>query len=199
MRKLLIVSVFIALLCLAFASASDAAYRIGGNWQTEGGGFLEKSFIRVSLSNYGRLEVLSTVTDGTERITGYRVWGELTASGLDVNAWDYQNDITLRVPIPVENFNPSMSEPFEIPPFTIDKLTYRVSLTSVYSGTVRLTGYVDIDGVGECEVKATNAIWKQGTPKPEIPDEESGCNAGAGLCALPALFALFLARRPKTP
>lgn len=189
---------FVLLFALLFVVPAQAAdYRIGGTWLTEGGGFIEKGFLRVSLSDKGWLKVITTYENGVETITGYEVWAELTATDLDINAWDYRNTITLGTPIPVEDFNPSMSDPFKLPPITFDELTYTLELTSVYSGTLKLRGYVDIDVAGRCEVNATNAIWKQGSEKPPIPNESSGCNAGAVLpmAALLAGLAAFASRR----
>ena len=180
-----------AALLLAIAMPAQAAdYRIGGTWQTEGGGFIEKGVLRVSLTDAGWLKVITTYEGGVETITGYEVYGELEASRLGVNAWSYRNTITLGTPIPIKDFNPSMSDPFKLPPITIDDLTYTLELTSVTSGTLKLRGYVDVDVVGRCEVNADNAIWKQGTPKPDIPDSESGCNAGATLPAAAILLGL---------
>lgn len=180
-----------ALLLLVFAVPAQASdYRIGGTWLTEGGGFIEKGIARVALTDSGWLKVITTYEDGVETITGYEVYGKLDASRLDINAWSYRNDITLGTPIPVKDFNPSMSEPFKLPPITVDELTYTLELTSVNSGTLKLRGYVDIDVVGRCEVNADNAIWKEGTPKPDIPDSESGCNAGAALPAMTLLLGL---------
>ena len=189
-------SLLFALLLMVFAVPVQAAdYRIGGTWLTEGGGFIEKGVLRVSLTDSGWLEVITTYEDGLETITGYEVYGKLDASKLGVNAWSYQNTITLGTPIPVRDFNPSMSDPFKLPAITVDDLTYTLELTSVTSGTLKLRGYVDIDVVGRCEVNADNAIWKQGTTKPDIPDSESGCNVGGALPLVLLGVAAVVARR----
>ncbi len=194
--KILLVWVAVVLAVALGASAFASDYRIGGMWLTQGTGYAKKGALRVDLEDKGWLDVITTVSGDLETITAYRVYGELTASKLGINAWSYQNEITLGVPVPIEDFNPSMSEPFRLPSITIDKLTYTLVLTSVYSGTLELTGYVDIDVVGECEVHANNALWKQGTERPDIPDEGSGCSAGAagGLAALFVLAGAFLRR-----
>ena len=185
-----------ALLLLAMAVPAQAAdYRIGGTWLTEGGGFIEKGVLRVSLTDAGWLKVITTYEDGVETITGYEVYAELEATRLDINAWKYRNSITLGTPIPVENFNPTVNDPFKLPPITFDDLTFTLELTSEYSGTLKLRGYVDIDTVGRCEVNADNALWKEGTPKPAIPGTESGCNVGAALPLALLGFATLVARR----
>lgn len=181
MRKKTIVVLLIALLVAGAAFAAD--YLIGGRWLAEGSGYAEK-VVRVSLNAAGTLDISSTVQDGVESITGYDIWCELTASKLGINAWSYRQNQVLSTPIPIKDFNPSMSDPFRLPAFTIDGLTYTVVLTSVSSGTVEIRGDVDIDGVGTCRVSADCVIWKEGTPRPNVSDSDSGCNTGFGVSAL---------------
>ncbi|MDR3331943.1 MAG: hypothetical protein LBT08_04880 [Synergistaceae bacterium] len=175
-----------------FASASD--YRVGGNWLTNGGGFAEKGILRIGLSNNGRLTMRSYMDGDREIITGYYMQGELQATGFNIRAWEQSDNHDYGIPIPLDDFNPSMSDPFSLPPITVDKLTYTVVFNDVNSGTIRLRGYVDIDGVGECEVNADNAIWREGTPRPSVPDTESGCNAGFSAGALAILASCFCLR-----
>ncbi|MDR1481514.1 MAG: hypothetical protein LBI74_02700 [Synergistaceae bacterium] len=180
------------LLALFFFSGSSLAaeYRIGGGarWLTSGGGFAEKGFVRISLTNNGTLTLRSTMENGVERITGYNMQGILEATGFHIDAWEQSDDHNYPIPIEVRNFNPSMSDPFNLPPITIDKLTYTVSFTGVNSGTISLRGYIDIDTVGECEVNADNAMWRSGTERPSVPETESGCDSGAGPLSLVACF-----------
>jgi hypothetical protein len=194
MRKLSIFALVLAVLLTALSPRqAAAAYRIGGRWLTSGGGFAEKGFVRISLNNNGVLTFRSTLNGGVERVTGYNMYGELNATGFNINAWRQSDDHDYAIPIEVRDFNPSMSNPFVMPTFAIGKLTYTVIFTDVNSGTIRLRGYIDVDGVGECEVNADNAIWREGTSRPNVPDTESGCNTGAGPLALfaPALGLLL--------
>jgi hypothetical protein len=193
LRNLLVLLIFAA--ALSHETARAAAYRLGGRWLLEGDGFAEKSILRVSLNTNGRLAIKSDIADGSESLTGYDVYGELNASRLDINTWSYQNECKLSPAIEVGSFNPTMSNPFRLPPFTVDKLTYAVTLTSVNSGTVNISGYVDIDTVGRTAINADCAIWREGTPKPAIPDTGSGCDMGTGALGLLALSAIFLGRR----
>lgn len=187
--------IFMLAAALFSCAALAAGNSISDNWFVEGSGFAQKGILRVSLNANGGLDIKSRFVDGTEYITGYETWGELNASRLGINTWRYGDKYELSAPIEVRSFNPTMSEPFRLPPFTIDKLTYRVVLTSANSGTVDISGYVDIDTVGETEINADCAIWREGTPMPDIPDTESGCDAGSGASALLALGAVLLSRR----
>jgi hypothetical protein len=178
--------------------ASGGARAVGGDWLFYGEGFAEKSFLRVSMYANGTLEIKSSAAGGTEEISGYEVWGELDASRLGINAWDYHGEHTLARPLHVDDFNPTLNEPYTLPPFSIDGLTYTVEFTSVSSGTVKIRGFVYIDSVGECEVNADCALWRQGTKMPEIPDTGSGCEtAGAGSTLAAAVIAAFASVRGR--
>jgi hypothetical protein len=167
--------------------AYGATQTVGGSWLVEGGGYAKKSVLRVELTTNGMLDIRSSTADEKEILTGYEVWGELNASRLGINAWSYHNDYELSPPVEAGRFEPTLNEPYRLPTFTIDGLSYTIVLTSENSGTVNISGYVDIDVVGRTDVNADCAIWRQGTPKPVIPDSTSGCDAGAG-----SLLALFL-------
>jgi opacity protein-like surface antigen len=185
-----------ALAAALSASAALAAEKSAADdWYVEGGGYAQKDIVRVSLNTNGGLLIKSQVADGVEYITGYEAWGELNASKLNINAWRYEGKYEFREPVEAGSFNPTLGEPYSLPPFTIDGLTYSVVLTRADAGTVKISGYVDIDVAGRTEINADCAIWRQGTPKPEIPDTESGCDAGAGAPALFALGAALLGRR----
>ena len=191
--------VFAPFLVCALIFSSEApgeAYAVGGRWLFDGEGFIEKSLLRVSLSANGTLDIKSSSEDGAETISGYEVWGELNASRLGINAWSYHGVHSLDWPVPVGEFNPTLSEPYTLPSFSIDKLTYTVEFTSVNSGTIKIRGFVDIDMVGECEVNADCALWRQGTKMPETPDTGSGCKTGSG-AAFAAALAAFMAAKAK--
>jgi hypothetical protein len=193
LRKLLALLIIIALMPCGTALASE--YYLAGRWLAEGGGFAKKSLLRVRLEANGAFDIKSAVENGTERVTGYGVYCELNASRLGINTWSFRTEYELPSPIEVVDFNPTMNDPFRLPPFTIDNLTYTVTLTDANSGTVGISGYVDIDTVGQTEINADCAIWRQGTPKPDIPDTSRGCGIGTGALALLAGGAIFLGRR----
>lgn len=193
LKKLLALLILIALVPCGTARASE--YYLAGRWLAEGGGFAEKSPMRVRLDANGIFDIKSAAGNGTERVTGYGVYCELNASRLGINTWSFRTEYELPSPIEVVDFNPTMNDPFRLPPFTIDKLTYTVTLTDANSGTVGISGYVDIDSVGETEINADCVIWREGTPKPDIPDTSSGCGIGAGALGLLAGGAIFLSRR----
>jgi hypothetical protein len=184
------------LAAVLFTCTADAeGGTVGARWLSSGTGFAERGFVRVRLNADGVLDIKSTDVDGTENITGYEAWGGLNASLLGINTWGYHNKYELSLPIEVGSFNPTVNEPFRLPSFTIDRLTYTVVLTDENSGTVNISGYVDIDMVGDTEINANCAIWREGTPKPETPDTESGCDVGAGALGFIALAALLLRGR----
>lgn len=192
-------AVFIlALACPAFA----AEYRVGGNWLTEGEGFGEKGIVRIELYNKGRLTFYSTISNDVsgdyEILTGYDMYGELEATDLGIKVWSDSDSHTYDTPIILPpNFNPSMSDPFSFPDITIDDITYTLTLTSASSGTLSVRGYVDVDSIGRCEIKGDNALWKEGTDKPDSPDSGSGCSAfGIGAASL-LVLALGLALKRK--
>jgi hypothetical protein len=187
------------LLCVLIFSgeASGGAYTVGGRWLFDGEGFIERSLLRVSLSANGTLDIKSAAAGNAETISGYEVWGELNASRLGINAWSYHGEHSLAWPVAVGEFNPTLSEPYTLPSFSIDKLTYTVEFTSVNSGTVKIRGFVDIDMVGECEVNADCALWRQGTKMPETPGTGSGCETGAGAVPAAALLAAFMKAKGK--
>ncbi|MDR1471582.1 MAG: hypothetical protein LBS75_03580 [Synergistaceae bacterium] len=195
MRRI-IVSLAVLTFVLAFQSIeSDAAYRVGGTaWLVEGGGFVEKDFLRVSLNDAGTLRFTSQTQGDREELIGYEMSGELNATGLGINAWRYSGRDEYEHPIMIEDFNPSMSNPLKLPSFVIDDLTYTVEFTSVTSGRVMVKGYIDVDVVGRCEVKGENVIWKAGTPKPKPSSEASGCDSGASWLAFPCLLAAHALR-----
>ena len=199
MRKLSIMCCAL-LLFLLTATAGFAAptQTIGGKWLAEGAGFAEKSILRVELTADGYINIHSTISGDVETITGYDVSATLHATKAEFNAWSYSDTEQLAAPIPITDFNPTVSDPLTLPSFTVDGLTYTITLTSTTSGTVKLRGNVNIDGFGNCEVNADCALWKEGTPKPDIPDTGSGCNAGAAGILAMLFIPMALIGRHKT-
>jgi hypothetical protein len=175
-----------------FSKAAFADYDVGGSWLLEGGGYAQKSILRVELTDDGVLDIQTQVEDGVRYVLGYSVNLWLNASKLGINAWKYSKTVSLQIPVPIPELDPTLNDPFELPPVTVDKLTYAVAFTTTTSGTVNIYGKLDIDVVGEVEINSASAIWKEGTEKPDIPDVASGCNAGAGTGAKIAGMALAL-------
>lgn len=188
MRKIF-VTALIAVFLAASAGAASAAFRVGGNWLTEGEGFGEWDPIRLELHDKGTLTFLSEISGDYELITGYEMYGKLEVTNFGIKVWDDYDSHTYDYPILVPlNFNPSMSNPFVLPPIKFKDLTYTISFTDVTSGTVSVHGFVDVDTIGTCEVKGDNVIWKEGSEKPDTPNTSSGCAVGGA-----GAFALFMA------
>jgi hypothetical protein len=179
---------FFVALGLAGAAFGESSYAIGGRWLVEGEGTAKKDILRVNLFAEGTMDIKSATEDGTESILGYESHATLDASRLGINAWEHYGSYQLPIPVPVSGFDPSMSEPFRLPPFTIDMpdgaLTYTVELTSVHSGTVNISGYINLDIVDRTDINANCAIWREGTPKPDMPEKTWGCDAGSGWASL---------------
>lgn len=191
--------VFMALILAIFVmigACSAEAKGIGGRWLLDGTGFAEKGILRVSLNANGDMDIIASAdASGTEKITEYRLRGELNASRLNINTWKYDHATPVNPPITVNNFNPTVSEPFRLPSFTIQELTYTVELTNETSGTIKIRGFVNIDKVGRCEINADCALWKEGTTRPDAPNSKSGCSAGAGTTIVLVAASLFFLRK----
>ena len=183
MRKTFIRLLLVTML-LSLASVAFAAYDMTGRWLIEGGGYAEKGIVRVELKDEGTLDINTTTKNGVQYITGYTLKIRLNASKLGINAWENNSTITFQNPIPVPSLNPTLNEPFDLPAVTVDRMTYKVRFTKTTSGTVKIYGFMDIDTVGTVEINSDSAVWKQGTPKPIIDDDKSGCNAGFSIIAL---------------
>lgn len=186
MRKTFIRLLLVTML-LSLASVAFAAYDMTGRWLIEGGGYAKKDILRVELSDEGTLDILSKTENGTQYITGYTLNIRLDASKLGIKAWNNTDTATFQVPVPMPEFNPTVNKPFELPAVTVDRMHYQVTFTSINSGTVKIYGFMDVDTAGTIEIDSLSAVWKQGTPKPNIDDKSSGCNT-AGL----SLFTVLL-------
>ncbi|MBQ6971940.1 MAG: hypothetical protein IJP86_06250 [Synergistaceae bacterium] len=202
-----------ALLLLMMMGAFRAeGWELSGTWNIYGTGFVEKSFVRISLGLTGNMEltkrevselsddvaeILSndTVTvmnrrdadENLDCLTGYdiglRVYA-LDKSGLDVKIWDDNLPNGIRIPIVYPELEPTLSEPFTLPAVTDDGLTYQVTFNSENAGKVRIKGYIDTS-IGDIELNSDCAIWKQGTARPSTESEtKSGCDSGMGITAL---------------
>ena len=200
-RRVFCLSV-LALACLLAPGACFAdgvSWNVSGRWLLDGDGFAEKSFVRVSLHAEGDAELYTVVSGDLWYISGYIADVRLTASSLGINTWSDHMEETFsdRIPLPAD-LNPSVDDPFELPPVTTENgLTYKVTLTSRTGGKVAISGTTDMGSAGSVTVDSDSAIWKEGTPKPDIDtNKDSGCAAGqpgmAGLLVLlPFLFCGF--------
>lgn len=190
-------SALLILFTVILVSEAQAA-TISGRWLTEGGGFAERGILRIALTADGHVDILSSTSGRIETLTGYNVYCILRATKAEFNAWSYTGSLRLPNPITITDYNPTLNDPLYLPSFTVDDLTYTITLKTTESGTVKIRGYTNIDGVGRCEVNADCAIWKQGSPKPDIPNTESGCDAGIGslaaLCAAAGVLAALTRR-----
>ena len=194
MRKS-IFAVIIVTFLLCVPETTFAEFNPSGRWLLEGGGFAEKSFIRVELTDWGELYIQTKLENGIRYVTGYDVKVILYASRLNINAWEYSNSETFQVPVMVPDVEPTLNEPFALPPVTYDGLTYKMEFTSAASGVIWIYGYLD----GGIEINSASTLWKEGTEKPKIPDKTSGCNAGLGMASLPLAALIFaLASKKRT-
>ena len=120
---------------------------------------------------------------------------------MNIKAWTERYSETLRIPVPLPELRPTLSNPFYLPPVkTKEGLTYKVMLTSVTSGKVDIYGTIDLDVIGRTKIQSNSAIWKEGTKKPGLEDMQSGCGLGLGmgtmLLLVPPLLPLVRRRRP---
>ena len=181
------------------AAAQPVSYDIAGRWLIEGEGFGEKSPVRVQLTLDGALDIQTEVVGEKRCITGYDLWLRVDASRLNIKTWTERYRETLRVPVPLPDLQPTLSEPFSLPPVrTKEGLTYKITLTSVTSGTVDIYGIIDLDVVGATEINSEGVVWKEGTQKPETRDLLSGCRVGTGLGAMLLLVPLLLRSRRQS-
>lgn len=204
---------FIALMLLCSLSAADEydEYILPGPWHIKGQGFGERVPIRLQLNLTGNMNIttsalkdisndtyirsgdqtvnINQLDEDMKALTGYDLYMRLNLTGAGFKAWDEQFPNGIRVPVLLPNMRPTVNDPFELPPVTVDDITYRVTFTSPTQGKVRINGYTDVDVVGTCEINADCAIWRDGYPEPELESEtDSGCNAGAGIYALSVLL-----------
>jgi hypothetical protein len=188
MRKSVILTAFIVL--FLFSETAFADYDISGKWLLDGGGYAEKGILRVKLTDEGYLDIRTEMVDEVRYVLGYSVLFRLNASRLGINAWEYKKTVDLQYPVPLPDVRPTVNDPFELPPVTVDGLTYGVVFTSITSGTVDIYGSLDVDFVGMVGIDSTSFIWKEGTEKPDISDKSSGCSLGMAwmILALPAFL-----------
>ena len=184
---------FLAVILTLIFSGSAFAFQAGGLWHISGNGFVEKSFIRVSLKITGGATLQTMMIAGTECLTSYDVTVEIDAfdrTGLDINVRDERFADSFNTPVPLPEINPTPENPFTIPAVTLNGLTYEAAFTSANTGTLKVTGFVDIDTIGSSEINTSCVIWRDGTPKPEENESSSsGCNSGLGIFAFLTLIS----------
>ena len=207
----------VLMLLLMMIAIPAEGYEIAGTWNIYGTGFVEKSFVRISLELEGEMELSSckvselshdivqvlsndTVTimnredvDQTlDCLTEYdinlRVYA-LDKSGIDVKIWDDNLPNGIRIPIVYPEFEPTLNNPFTLPAVTHDGLKYQVTFNSENAGKVRITGYIDTT-IGDIELNSDCVIWKKGTARPSTASEtKSGCNTGMNIFMIMMLIA----------
>lgn len=201
MRKILL-ACFVLLLCSA--SVCGEEYDISGFWNIKGQGFAEKSFVRVSLSLTGVMQLKTSTAQEVAQnflgydadnidakfLTSYDIYLRIDATGLDIKAWEDNIPNGIEIPVPLPEMRPTVNQPYTLPvSVTSEGLTYSVTLTSIESGKVRITGYVDLDTIGSTEINSECALWKFGTPMPQLESEtSSGCNSGFGAWVIALLL-----------
>ena len=187
----------LCLFMLAGGLRAEGAWDASGKWLTEGVGFAEKSFVRVSLSLEGNANLYTLKSGDIWCVTSYDLDLTFYASKLGINAWSEHREETLHEWIPLPEANPTMNTPFVLPAVTEKGLTCQITFTSATGGTIALNGIMDMGSVSNVEIASDTAIWKEGTAKPSIDEgKSSGCRAVPMglfplLAILPFLFFRF--------
>ncbi|MBR0034791.1 MAG: hypothetical protein IJP54_03850, partial [Synergistaceae bacterium] len=114
------------ILVVGTVSAIGEEYDISGLWNIEGDGFAEKSFVRISLAVNGNMTLTTASTqevldDAVSRdlvrqeyadradilsgdlsfLTAYDINLKITATNLDINAWNGHIPNGIRIPVPL--------------------------------------------------------------------------------------------------
>ena len=225
-KKSLFCFLIFILVCGIFYPVFAEDYDISGYWDISGNGYVDKSFVRVSLELTGDLNIITKMGNRLAEdykdeiiekvsadlykeskrrlkdvrfITGHIVDLKITATNLDIKAWSGTIDNSyLTIPVPLPEIRPSNNEPFVLPDISYGEddynLTFTVTLNSIYSGTVRINGWVKLDYVGKIELDSLCKLWKAGTDEPEPVDGEnkkSGCNSGISSLMLISISAFI--------
>ena len=188
---------FCLALVLFLNPRGSLAYDPGGRWLLQGTGYAQKGVVRTRLTDSGVMDINTRVIDEIPCIVDYSVQLSLDASLLSINAWSYSREATLSTPFRVPNDEPTLNDPLDLPPVTVDDVTYKITLTSATSGTLEAYGSVDVDYVGRVQFESANALWKEGTPKPGVPNRSSGCNALSLEALAPALLFFWSRTRKR--
>ena len=149
------------------------------------------------------LENSEILSSDMKALTSYDIYLKLNLTGAHFKVWDENYPNGIKIPVLLPHMRPSISKPFVLPTVTIvddDSTTnVTVSFVSPSSGTVRIRGITHVSGLGDCEINADCALWKDGYPEPALEEEtKSGCNSGLGFfAALVALLVFEIGRRTK--
>ena len=189
-----------------FNSESEE-YDLAGLWHIEGGGFARKDFVKTSLELTGEMhlttrtlrelssDINQIISDevkiniesldnyifdsGMKALTSYNIDMKLTVTELNIRAWKEYLPNGIKIPVLIPDKMPSGEYNLTLPPVTYRKLTYQVTFTSATSGIIIISGYIDVDVVGECEIYSETDIWKDATTKPGNSNgAKGGCNVG---------------------
>ncbi|MBQ7220616.1 MAG: hypothetical protein IJS28_06510 [Synergistaceae bacterium] len=216
MRKFAAALVLMLLACSQIAADEYDETILPGLWHIKGRGFGEYSPVRLQLSLTGNMDVTTAklseisadnqyIKSGDETIpldlennpqladmkalTGYKIYMRLNLTGAGFKAWDEDFPNGIRIPVLLPNMRPTVNDPFVLPGITYDNLTYQLSFTSPTSGKVRINGYTEVEHLGNCEINADCAIWRDGYPEPSLEEEtKSGCDSGMSALMLLLVF-----------
>lgn len=198
---------FAAIMLILFLAAGNSeSYEIGGKWNIGGTGFVEKSFVRVSLKITGNaylyvnqlsdlsinrilssdaetmIDRLNFIDYDLSCVTSYDFYLRIDAfnnTGLNVKIREENFKQNVNIPIVLPENEPTVQNPYELPAVTVNGLTYQASITSANSGIVKITGFVDTDFAGSIELNSDCVFWRDGTQKPSSSgNSSSGCNSG---------------------
>ena len=218
------IALLIVIISCSVLNAESEEYDLAGHWNMKGGGYAKKSFVKSSLELTGDMnletEKLRDIKDNVTQIisgeaainindidpdilesdmkalTKYEINLKLTATELDIRAWKEYLPNGIKIPVLIPDRMPAGDYDFKLPPVTVNKLKYQVTFNSSTSGVVIISGYIDVDIVGECEVYSETSIWKDGTSKPGNSDgAKGGCNSGFGLWLIMPLILSGVIKR----
>ncbi|MBQ7156140.1 MAG: hypothetical protein IJR85_11390 [Synergistaceae bacterium] len=206
-KKILLACAMVVLCCQSVI-AED--YEVAGLWNIKGTGFVEKSFLRISLELDGDMTLTTATTQEVKDnvvsrdlvsddllsgdlkfLTAYDINLKISATTAGITAWKDHIPNGIRVPVPLPEMAPSKEMPYTLPiAIENEGLTYQVTLTSSESGKVRITGIIDFDEISGVEINSDCAFWKAGTKMPALEEEtDSGCNSGFGALMLLLVYA----------
>lgn len=191
----------------AAINSESESYDLAGLWHIDGGGFAKKDFVKASLELTGEMQLetrtlreLSSdinqiVSDevkiniesldkyifdsSMKALTSYNIDMELTVTELEIRALKEYLPNGIKIPVLLPDKVPSGGYNLKLPPVTYGKLTYQVTFTSATSGIIIISGYIDVDIVGECEIYSETDIWKDSSTRSgNSGSAKGGCNVG---------------------
>ncbi|MBQ6772839.1 MAG: hypothetical protein IJP48_02130 [Synergistaceae bacterium] len=224
MLRKIFIALLIMLLSCAVINADSEEYDLAGHWNMKGGGFAKKSFVKSSLELTGSMnlatetlrdisnditqiisnEVTININDidsdildsDMKALTEYDINLKLTATELNIKAWQEYLSNGIKIPVLIPDRMPAGEYNLTLPAVNYEKLKYQVTFTSASSGIVIISGYIDVDVIGECEVYSETSIWKDGTSNPgNSSSAKGGCNSGFGLWLIMPLILSGVIKR----